>query len=839
MTLTLSPGVYSSEHAVDSTVPAAQTRSGAAVGWFNWGPVLEPVLLDSQKTQIATFGLPTDKNFKDWFLADEFLAESGSLRATRVVGSGASNAIVGGNGYNLTLDVNQIDGEIVSVAINDEGENFAAGDIVEIPSSQELGIAAEVRIDSVDENGGAVTITLLSTGTGHQTATGVETEARKKFYVGTDYQFEEGDVELPPLLARYPGDLGNNLGVSIVRAAEYYGSFFEDRFPIAPASTVFYLETPKTETTSTLVYAVPASVLSAPDLTVTYENATIKTGSLPGQWSVTDYSANPLANGELTYNTDGQVLTGTGKKHKFEITNDYELDLFSAEVIIDGQKLSPRFDGIGNVPKGFFDIDPDTLELTIGTDFYAASGDGIKTEFTVLTTSPAVPATTSVDVDGTSFTVVTTEPNSGEVKIEVLGNGFKLKFEAGEAPAVGLRNIQVRWNNPNGNFDLILGRPRRADSLKVFANMTECHAVVFDSTGELSREKDSVLEPFQFLSLIPGSLNEDGTSAYFVDAINSRSRYIRVTPALKHFGEWKMGNGSDGSEPTDAEYLAGYELFRSKEDYEATYVIDVVKSRTVTIRVLDLTKDRGDGVTFTGAPFALTYDNLPNRAKGIIDYKRSLNPSNYGHFNPTWMRIFDRFNNKYRWIPCSGTDAGMYARTHNQINMWNVPAGFNRGYYRRAERVSYLPNESERDQLHPNGVNQVVREKGSGFVLLSWITMQEKRGLFQDMNIRYLSIYAKLNIAEMLKYIIAEINDEITRAQVRNAINPFLARIKAGRGLYDYRTRCDDKNNPPEVVDQKILKVDVYMKPARLIEGIDLRLIYTKSGISFEEIVMS
>nr|CAI3971059.1 tail sheath [Ochrobactrum phage ORM_20] len=840
MTLGLSNGVYPTEYAVDNTVPAAMTRAGGIVGWYAWGPVLEAILLDSEKTQVATFGLPNEKNFKDWFLANEFLAESGSLRGVRVVGDGASNAIVGGAGSGLTLDVNAINGEVVSVAINVGGTNYNAGDIVEILPANSENIAAEVRVERVDAVGAAIKVTLLSTGTGHQTGTGTATTARVKFLVGTDYEFEEAAVELPPLLARYPGDLGNNLGVSIVRAAEYYGSFFEDRFPIAPAATLLYLSDPAQIADASLKYDVPLDVLQHPDLTLTYENAEISEGTLPGQWSVSRDNAGVVNSRELTYHTDSQTVVGDGKKHQFVITNDYGLDLFSAFVAVNGGvELSPRFDGIGNVPAGFFDIDPETLTLTVGSEFYAANGDSNSVEFEVLTQTPATVATTAVTVDGIDFTVVSTAPAAGEVQLSGTSDGFKLTFEATEAPPSGLRNVQVRWGLPVGPISVVLGRPTRTDALKLFANMTECHAAVFDSTGKLSGEKDSVLEPFQFLSLVPGALNEDGTSNYYIDSINARSRYIRATPALTHFGEWKFGRGSDGAEPTDAHYLAGYEVFRNKEDYEATYLVDVVKSRTVSIRVIELMQKRADGVTFTGAPSNLTLDNRPNKAKDIIDFKRTLIPSNYGHFNPTWMRIFDRFNNKYRWIPATGTDAGMYARTHREMSMWEVPAGYNRGFYRRAERVSYLPNESERDQLQPNGINYVVRDKGSGFVLLTWVTMQEKKGLFQDMNVRYLSIYCKVNIAEMLKYIIAEINDEITRAQVRNAINPFLARVKSGRGVYDYRTRCDDKNNPPEVVDQKILKVDVYIKPARLIEGIDLRLIYTKSGVSFEEIVMA
>ena len=839
MTLGLSNGVYPSEYAVDSTVQAAMTRAGATVGWFSWGPVLEAILLDSEKVQVATFGLPNDKNFKDWFVANEFLAESGSLRAVRVVGANASNAIVGGAGSGLTLDINAINGEVVSIAINNGGTGYNAGDIVEIAPADAEDISSEVRIEAVDAVGAAVDVTLLSTGTGHLTGNAKPTTARVKFFVGTDYEFEEASSELPPILARYPGDLGNNLGVSIVRAAEYYGSFFEDRLPIAPAADLLYLSEPSATTSATLVYDVALDLLRAPDLTITYENATITEGTLPGQWSVSRDNAGVVDSGKLTYHTDSQTVIGDGKKHQFPITNTHGLDLFSAQVSVSGVVLSPRFDGIGNVPSGFFDINPDDLTLSIGSEFYAANGDAVTTEFQVITGVSATTSNTAVTVDGVPFTVVSATPQAGEVQLTLSSNGFTLKFEDTEAPAIGLRNVQVRWGLPVGTITVVLGRPVRTDSLKLFANMTECHAIVFDATGVISSEKDSALETYQFLSLIPGALNEDGTSNYFVDSINARSRFIRLTPALKHFGEWKLGRGADGAEPTDAEYLEGYEIYRNKEDYEATYLVDTIKSRTVSIRLLDLASKRADGVAFTGAPLALSLDNIPNKAKGLIDYKRSLGSDNYGNFNVTWLRLFDRFNNKYRWVPATGTDAGMYARTHTQINMWNVPAGFNRGQYRRAERVSYLPNESERDQLQPNGINYAVRERGSGFILMTWVTMQEKKGLFQDMNIRYLSIYCKVNIAQMLKYIIAEINDEITRAQVRNAINPFLARVQAGRGIYDYRTRCDDKNNTPEVVDQKILKVDCYIKPARLIEGIDLRLIYTKSGVSFEEIVMA
>lgn len=836
MTLYLSPGVYPREVAIDLMVPAGMTRAGAIAGHYSWGPVGEAVLIGSEETQIEVFDLPNDENFKDWFLLNEFIKESANIYAVRVAGKGSKNAIIGGRGNGFHVDLNALNGEVVSVSIKTPGLAYEVGDIVEILGGT---IRSEVRVLQVGGNGDVKAIELLSTGTGYTTASDVETIARTDFYVGTDYEFEEGNLELPPVVARYPGARGNNFGFAIVRASEYYGSFFEDRFPVPPSAVITYLENPVRQTDTESIYSVPVDVLSADDFTVTYENATITAGQNPGQWKVSRDSSGSISVGELTYNTAVETFVGDGKHLDFDLENTHELDLFSAEVTVAGRKLTPRFDGTNAVPAGFFDIDPDTKKMTIGSELFVASGDGSRNVFTITTNKVVTTGNSMVTVDGNPYTVVDTVPQAGEVQLSPIANGYTFTFLEIEAPAVGLMNVRINYDTPVGQIKVILGRPRTRTSLKAFAKQTEVHALVFDSTGQISGEQNSVLERFAFLSLDPEAKREDGTSNYYARAINARSRSVRVSPNIKIFGEWLLSGGSNGQAPEADDYLNAYEVFRNARDYEATYLIDAVVNRTLSTRLLDLAAKRGDGVAFVGAPRDLSLDNRHNEFRDIMDYKLSFEPSNFGHFSFSWQYIYDRFNGKYRWIPTNATEAGMYARVHSEINMWAVPAGYNRGALRRAERISFLPDEAQRDKMTPNGINYYVRERGTGFVLLTSDTMQVKTGLFQNMHIRYLSIYCRVNIAEMLKYVIKEINDETTRAHVRNTIAPFMARVKAERGISESKVKCDDKNNTPEVVANRILKVDVYMKPHMLIDGVDLRLIFTKAGISFEEIVLA
>ncbi|QNH71783.1 tail sheath protein [Rhizobium phage P9VFCI] len=836
MSLYQSPGVYPRE--IDATLIAAAAfaRAGGFAGWFSWGPVDEALLKADEPDLKATYWKPNDLNYKDWFLAAEYLNESGGLRVSRVIGDGAKNAIIGGLGTGLTVDFNAINGEVTSVAINQDGVNYSVGDIVEIDEGT---INAEVRIEAVDSTGAATELALLSNGTGYVTSSDVDTIARTSFLVKNDYDFQDGSTELPPVIAKYPGSLGNSVGASILRASEFYGSFYQDRFIVPPAADMaVFVSDQITNGITSVAYTLPSVFVGSKDVVVTFGGAEIREGTTAGKWSVTRDGDDVITSNVLTLHTDLENFNAPVQvADTYQLVNASNLDLFSAIVFADNVRLTSRFNSTDLLPKGFFDINPETKVLSVGSSFARLSGDGVTKTFIVNTLDTVAATDFLVYVGSTKFASAAL-PNIGTMKVGVVAvtGGYQITFPDEFTPIVGVSNIVVKWNFDK-NVKVHLGIPNSAIPLRTFTNQTEVHAVIFDSTGLITGEKDSVIEPYSFLSLTdPEARKEDGSSNYYVRAINDLSDYIRIPKALTQFGEWKLAGGTDGSAPTAQQYINAFEIFRNKEDYEVTYLVDPVVDLATALALQDIAESRGDCVSFLGYPMSATVNNKGFELRDVKAFDANLVSSSYIHKNPTWIYIYDRYNGKNRWIPTTGTDAGMYAKTHNDINMWNVAAGYNRGFYRRALKASWLPKEPERDELNANKINVVIREKGVGILLLSALTGLRKQSMFEDMNVRFLSIYIKKLAVDALKFVLQELNDNVTRAQVRNALNPLLALIKADRGLQRYSVKCDDENNTKEVIRQKILKADMYLEPTGLVKGVDLRMIYTPAGISFEEV---
>jgi len=367
----LSPGVSTRED--DRTLSIAPTflRQGAFVGNFVWGPVDDPVLINDESNLIEKFLLPTDDNYKDWFTASLYLNESRGLRINRIAADDAYNAISGGSGTGLTVDTSVINGEVSSVAINAAGTGYAAGDIVEIQNGK---TPAEIRILTINGVGAVLSFQLLSNGTGYVTSVDETTQSRKNFQIRNDDDFELRTAELPEILAKFPGSYGNNLGFSVMRASEFYGSQFEDRFRIQPTATNSFI----TGDGETATFTVGTEVVTDAERVITINNVEIFEGTLPGTYSV--------AGDEITINGDSQTFSGDNQTSKFTITNSSELDLFTSVVKVDGTTLTPSFNGTGQVPSGFFDINPETGELTIGSEVSTISGDGLTVVYQITTT---------------------------------------------------------------------------------------------------------------------------------------------------------------------------------------------------------------------------------------------------------------------------------------------------------------------------------------------------------------------------------------------------------------------------------------------------------------------
>jgi len=202
-----------------------------------------------------------------------------------------------------------------------------------------------------------------------------------------------------------------------------------------------------------------------------------------------------------------------------------------------------------------------------------------------------------------------------------------------------------------------------------------------------------------------------------------------------------------------------------------------------------------------------------------------------------WKYQYDKFNDKYRWVPLNGDIAGLCVRTDESRDAWWSPAGFNRGHIKNVVKLAWNPQKAHRDELYKNGINPVVTIPGQGTVLFGDKTLQAKPSAFDRINVRRLFIVLEKAIATASKFTLFEFNDEFTRSQFVNMVEPFLRDIQGRRGIYDFKVVCDESNNTGEVIDRNEFVGDIYIKPARSINFIQLNFVAVRTGVDFEEVV--
>jgi phage tail sheath protein FI len=200
---------------------------------------------------------------------------------------------------------------------------------------------------------------------------------------------------------------------------------------------------------------------------------------------------------------------------------------------------------------------------------------------------------------------------------------------------------------------------------------------------------------------------------------------------------------------------------------------------------------------------------------------------------------YDRYNDKYRWVPLNGDVGGLCARTDNTNDPWFSPAGLNRGGIKNVVKLAYSPRKNDRDTLYKSNINPVVALPGQGVVLYGDKTGLTKPSAFDRINVRRLFIVLEKAIATAAKYQLFEFNDFVTRANFVSTITPFLRDVKGRRGLYDFKVVCDETNNTGEVIDTNRFVASIFLKPARSINFVELNFVATRTGVSFEEVAGS
>jgi phage tail sheath protein FI len=388
--------------------------------------------------------------------------------------------------------------------------------------------------------------------------------------------------------------------------------------------------------------------------------------------------------------------------------------------------------------------------------------------------------------------------------------------------------------------------------------------VVADENGEISGVAGTVLEVFQNLSRATNAKNADGSAAYYKTVINDFSKYVwaandrsgavsntvvnvtnstATTPYTASFVGGR--DGASESAVSVGALASAYDLFADSSAVDISLVMtgpargSSSGAQLANYLIDNIAEVRKDCVVFLSPEktdvFGAGVDGA--QVSNVTAFRDNVRSSSYAIMDSGYKYQYDKYNDVYRWIPLNGDTAGLTARNDDLRDPWFSPAGFNRGQIKNVVKLAWNPNKAERDELYKKGVNPVVTFPGQGTILYGDKTLIGKTSAFDRINVRRLFIVLEKAIATAANSMLFEFNDEFTRAQFKNLIEPFLRDIQGRRGIYDFRVVCDETNNSAEVIDGNRFVGDIYIKPAKSINNIQLNFVAARTGVEFNEIV--
>ena len=391
----------------------------------------------------------------------------------------------------------------------------------------------------------------------------------------------------------------------------------------------------------------------------------------------------------------------------------------------------------------------------------------------------------------------------------------------------------------------------------------EVHVIVIDEDGAITGTAGTVLEKFAGLSKAPDAKDDVNQSNYYKDVINQRSKWIwwsdhptawtnagtatSATSGGTEYGVMVAGDsqqiisltgGVDGS-PAASDVQAGYLLFANDELVDVSLIMASAHNTTTADYIIDnVTAIRKDCLVFISPQRASVVNNEGSEVTDITGSSDfgAYTRSSFAVFDSGWKYMYDRYNDRYVYVPLNGDVAGTCVVTDNADDPWFSPAGLNRGQIKNAIKLAWSPKKADRDTLYSKGINPVVQTPGQGVILFGDKTMLDKPSAFNRINVRRLFIVLEKAIATAAKFQLFEFNDAFTRAQFVALVEPFLRDVQGRRGVYDFRVVCDDTNNTSAVVDANEFRADIFVKPAKSINFITLTFVATRTGISFEEL---
>jgi phage tail sheath protein FI len=599
--------------------------------------------------------------------------------------------------------------------------------------------------------------------------------------------------------ARYAGELGNSLKISVCDSATAYSTAID--LSIATGDSITYSTGYDTST----VFATTKS--------------TSKT-------TATTTSLNTLTTFNTVFDTTGAGTTATETASDGTVVFTLVPNSNTANVVVTSS------DGL-NAAKA---IVQDIIDSLVVGDYLQVSNNAGFASQKMKIAPAGLPATPSSNATAAYATITFTSKYTGSANVTATG-------------ADANTSLTRYWEF----HDVVDKAPGQSTFVATYGNTAaqdELHVVVVDEDGLFTGVKNQVLEVFEGVSRATDAKADNGQTLYYKTVIENDSQYIywakdrplansntaalvasstQVAPMTKSF---VAGVNTSAEDSVTVGVLASaYDLFKDPDVVDVSLVMAGRANTDVANYVIDnIATTRKDCVAFVSPTRSTSADS-------IVTFRNTLSSTSYAVIDSGYKYQYDRYNDVYRYIPLNGDIAGLCARTDSTNDPWYSPAGFSRGQIKNVVKLNFNPNQAERDVLYKNGVNPVVTFPGQGTILFGDKTMLTKPSAFDRINVRRLFIVLEKAISTAAKFALFEFNDEFTRAQFRNLVEPYLREVQGRRGITDYRVICDTTNNTGDVIDRGEFVGDIYIKPARSINYIQLNFVAVRSGVDFNEIV--
>jgi phage tail sheath protein FI len=842
MPFQLSPGVNVTEIDLTTVIPAVATTDAAIGGVFKWGPVDKPSLVVSETELAEVYGKPDSDNAETFFTAASFLAYSNRLHVSRAHHSTGTNVRVNAyaeNGYDYLV----VDGT------NSGVNNLDA--ISQIIDGIESDTTVLVDTSDVVFNSGDTAATINATS--------------DTIVVNTPLTIFEGEQVFLSSANVLPTAVDNVTPYFLVDVASDRLSFKLSATQGGSAINFVAGQEGNGDMTLTRTGQTRISLVGS-----TYSGTT---GSFDFEFHNPQWSFNAVAN--------NVALSSTAKLSNHVVKNEDHYAGGLDANFDDSVLFIAKYPGaLGNSLKVSVCDSASAFNSTVTV----ASG----TTFSLPIGSNTVTVTASTN---TAVSAVIDELNVGDLikvgnseigmqylevtAINPVGTGTSTtlgvadNLAISESVSINNGSFQRYW----GYWGVVDGAPGQSSFVAAQGNTAandEIHVVVVDEDGAITGIPNNILEVWSGMSRATDAKSADGGNLYYKDVINQSSKWIwwandssaapSATSALIASStatapiSMSMRFGRDIGTETSAsmgDILRAYDKFKSAEDMDISLVLTgksrggsttnqgrIVEGFQLANYLIDnIAETRKDCVVFCSPEKEDVVANVTDITEDVTDFRSALRSTSYAVMDSGYKYMYDKYNDVYRWIPLNGDIAGLCANTDNTRDPWYSPAGFNRGNIKNVIKLAWNPKKGERDLLYSNGVNPIVNFPGQGIIMFGDKTLLAKPSAFDRINVRRLFIVLEKAIATAAKFTLFEFNDEFTRASFVNLVTPYLRDVQGRRGITDFLVVSDETNNTGEVIDRNEFVGDIYIKPARSINFIQLNFVAVRSGVEFSEVV--